>query len=176
MREMSSLRFCNGKDGAGRPPSVESASCIGLLGRPHLSRSDSATPKASTLSFLDGKLREMASLQRVADDSRAPKLFGVSLNSKAEFSQKRPRGGSSWGAEGEPPSSSSSRPAAGVAGATPVSKGRSHGEEGEQGKCMKVELGLELRRGGWVESRPSAEGAQPWLRISSSSCAERVFM
>lgn len=168
---MSSLRFCNGKDGAGRPPSVES--CIGLLGRPHLSRSDSATPKASTLSFLDGKLREMASSQmRVTDDSRAPKLFGVSLNNKAElFSQKRPRGGSSWGgAEGEPPSSSSSRPAAGVAGAAPVSKGRSsHGEEGEQGKCMKVELGLELRRGG-------REDAQPWLRISSSTCAERVFM
>lgn len=47
--------------------------------------------------------------------------------------------------------------------------------EGAGSKCMKVELGLELRPSR-EESHPSGEGGQPWLRISATSCAERVFM
>ena len=47
--------------------------------------------------------------------------------------------------------------------------------EGSGSKSMKVELGLELRPSR-EESHPSSEGGQPWLRISATSCAERVFM
>ena len=45
-------------------------------------------------------------------------------------------------------------------------------EGGAGNKCMKVELGLELRPS---REDPSAEPGQPWLRISAT-CAERVFM
>ncbi|KAG0582942.1 hypothetical protein M758_3G099700 [Ceratodon purpureus] len=223
LRELNSLRFSTNKDTPGprlRPPSVESASCIGLLtSRTHLNRSDSATPKASTLSFLDGKLREMASgmashltphlasnsSQRLPtslpDDSPlksspAPKLFGVSLNNKSpspswqDFSpstvpHKRPRA-SSWGPDGEAPSTSTSKQGVDPAATKTLQVVRGGDEQSDQAvvlqrvegsgsKSMKVELGLELRPSR-EESHPSSEGGQPWLRISATSCAERVFM
>lgn len=133
-----------------------------------------------------------------SSSSPAPKLFGVSLNNKSPsgtpswhdfspsaVSQKRPRA-SSWGPDGEAPSTSS-RP--GVDPAATESRMRS-GEESLEAaavvqrvdasglagssKCMKVELGLELRPSR-DEANPSSEGQQPWLRISAT-CPERVFM
>lgn len=185
-----------------RPPSMESASCINLLTR----RSDSATPKASTLSFLDGKLREIASHKlvvaaaaEVESSKSTTKLFGVSLNnnnnnnktattscsqqqpattlSPSTGHQKRPRA-SSWGPDGEVH--------------IPVrNSGSNDAHEDQQqqqqqvGKSMKVELGLELRSSVIREEPPSSsvEGAggqqqqqQQPWLRISASCAERVFM
>lgn len=183
IRELSLQVFTKKDANSGplRPSSIESA-CIGLLNRPQQTpahRSDSATPKASTLSFLDGKLREMASnTQKVsgfdeAAKNLAPKLFGVSLHSKVgsgaehgscqenstpEVGQKRARA-ESWG-----PDESELM----IQRTNHVRKDSSVLQRvGPSSKCVKTELELELR--------PSASVEAPWLRISAAR-DERVFI
>lgn len=198
IRELNALRFNTNSSSHLRPPTVDStsASCIGhLLNRPQiqLHRADnSVTPKASTLSFLDGKLREMASntsaqiiASPLGDDQAkppqaAPKLFGVSLNGSpvdaSSSCHKRP-----WSCTTTPgfvddhatipPSkkimshvrrSEESAPATLQRGGGGVGNGAGGGggpvsttaagagvaiaaSSGAPAKCMKVELGLELR-------------------------------
>ncbi|KAL2630786.1 hypothetical protein R1flu_015472 [Riccia fluitans] len=159
------------------PPSHET-SCtlqfVALQATPSASAAssmrDCTTPTASTLSFLDAKLRELASTtavrSRVEDLKNGPKLFGVPLHSK-----KRLNAGSwddlelsstkrvcSFSLEEIDPNRTSS-----LLGG----RGDMMNQRPLPAKSVKTELALELR--------PSAVESAPWLKFSATR-DERVYI
>ncbi|KAG6556405.1 hypothetical protein Mapa_002348 [Marchantia paleacea] len=148
------------------PPSQENTCTLQFvaLQTPGLSSSlrDCTTPTASTLSFLDAKLREMASTsgQPRVDDSRSgPKLFGVPLHGKRRMNA----GG--W----DDLELASKRVC--TFSLEEIDPNRNVGKDMNQrplpAKSVKTELALELR--------PSAVESAPWLKFSATR-DERVYI